>query len=40
MLTWLKACDFLKNNAQNYAELWQSISLQPGFKSKNGKIKV
>ncbi len=31
---------FFKKNAQNYAELTQSISLQPDFKSKNGKTKV
>ncbi len=31
---WPNTSDFLKTNAQKYAELLQSISLQPGFKSK------
>jgi hypothetical protein len=36
-LTQPNAHRFLKNYAQNYAELWPSISLQPGLKSKNGQ---
>ncbi len=36
-LTQPNAHCFLKNYVQNYAELWQSISLQPGLTSKNGQ---